>query len=80
MCEFCRWYVQEHGSEATEDLISNNAPQLDPVPVETDDDGNDSDHWFEQRYWDALYADHEKGHPNRDTPGPVKGCPDCENP
>lgn len=44
MCEFCRWYVKEHGP------FSDDEPELDATPVETDDDGDviydrEADYW-----------------------------------
>jgi hypothetical protein len=33
------------------------------------------DDWFRERYEAALLADHEKGHPGRETP--VEACHHC---
>lgn len=33
------------------------------------------DYWFEQRYQDTLFSDHENGHPGRNSP--LKTCIFC---
>jgi len=34
-------------------------------------------YWFDQRYYAAMFAEHEQGHPGRQKP--IAGCPDCAN-